>query len=270
MANLSLLLVPLLIFASPTLGQDGDDSCTVVETVPNFDIKTYASAKWYSQKQAENGYQSLDQFRCVTAEYEVLSSKSFWWYTVEVFNTAQNDLGSVLGGELCAYQTGTGDDASKLAVAPCFLPRNFAGPYWIVAYNETEGYALISGGQPTIPAPVGSNVTGCRTGTGVNNSGLWIFTRSRKRDEDLIKRVIAIAKYAGFDTSILFDVDQRSCEEVEEVPQVQVVCEDTDEGFRGGWFGYTKDCDWVASWTGWRCQYHRDQCPKTCGNCADL
>jgi lipocalin len=257
MTNLSLLLVPLLIFASPTLGQDGDDSCPVVETVPNFDIETYASDKWYSQKQAENGYQSLDDFNCVTAEYEVRSSKTFWGYTVDVLNTAQNDLGSVQGGELCAYQTGTGDDASKLAVAPCFLPRTFAGPYWIVAYDETEGYALISGGQPTIPAPVG--LTGCRTGTGVNNSGLWIFTRSRERDDDLINRVIAIAKDAGFDTSILFDVDQSSCEEV---------CEDTDEGFRGGLFGYTKDCDWVASFTGWRCLFHNDQCPETCGNCA--
>jgi len=256
MTGLSLLIVPLLVmFASPTLGQDVDDSCKVVETVPNFDIETYASAKWYSQKQAENSYQPIDNFYCVNAEYNVRSSKTFWGYTVDVLNTGENELGSVQGGELCAYQTGTGDDASKLAVAPCFLPKVFAGPYWIVAYDEEEGYALISGGQPTIPAPDG--LTGCRTGTGVNNSGLWIFTRSQERDEDLINRVIDIAKDAGFDTSVLFDVDQSSCEE----------CEDTDEEFSGGLFGSSKDCDWVASFPSWRCLFHDDQCPETCGNC---
>ena len=103
---------------------------------------------------------------------------------------------------MCAYQTGdSGTDLSKLEVAPCFLPKYFAGPYWIVAYNETEGYALISGGQPTIVTD-----DGCKSGDGTNNSGLWIFTRSQERDTELVAKVRTIASEAGFDLSVLNDV----------------------------------------------------------------
>merc|ERR1711982_298248 len=94
-------------------------------------------------------------------------------------------------------------------VAPCFLPTIFSGPYWIVAYDESEGYALVSGGQPNVKGEDG----GCSTGTGVNYSGLWIFTRSQERDEELVLRVRGIAEEAGFDTSVLNDVDQTNCAE---------------------------------------------------------
>ena len=57
-------------------------------------------------------------------------------------------------------------------MAPCFLPKFAAGPYWVLEYNEEEGYALISGGQPTTETPAG-----CKNGEGKNNSGLWIFSR---------------------------------------------------------------------------------------------
>lgn len=82
-------------------------------------------------------------------------------------NKAKYQNGASVGGDLCAYQTGA--SPSKLAVAPCFLPKLAAGPYWVVAYDEREGYALISGGQPTV---VGANGK-CRSGTGINNSGRY-------------------------------------------------------------------------------------------------
>ena len=75
----------------------------------------------------------------------------------------------------------------------------------MVAYDESQGYALVSGGQPE---NAGEN--GCTTGTGTNNSGLWIFTRSQQRDETLINNVRNIATAAGFDVSVLNDVDQSS------------------------------------------------------------
>lgn len=43
----------------------------------------------------------------------------------------------------------------------------FYGPYWVLAYSESEGYAIVSGGNPTIPTENGL----CKTGSGVNNSG---------------------------------------------------------------------------------------------------
>ena len=65
---------------------------------------------------------------------------------------------------------------------------------------------MVSGGQPD---NVGEN--GCTTGTGTNNSGLWIFTRAQQRDEALIDSVRNIATAAGFDVSVLNDVDQSNC-----------------------------------------------------------
>ena len=175
-----------------------------------------------------------------------------WGYTVDVYNSASTENGAVVEGALCAYQTGdSGTDLSKLAVAPCFLPKIFSGPYWVVAYDETEGYALISGGQPTNEFP-----DGCRTGTGLNNSGLWIFSRSRERDEDLINTVRGIASDAGFDISVLNDVDQSNCDDP---------CSDVEGTFPVG--NVERDCDWVANWKFIRCFSHGDKCPETCGLC---
>jgi len=86
------------------------------------------------------------------------------------------------------------------------LPSFFSGPYWVVAYNEAEGYALVSGGAPTH-----SYEGGCRTGTFVNDAGLWIFTRKQQRDEALLQNVRGIATSKGFDISVLNDVDQTDC-----------------------------------------------------------
>ena len=166
--------------------------CKTVSTVENFDIETYASAPWYSHQQAVNSYSPVEQNYCVTARYTVLDKPTFWGYTVGVNNRAKDESGASFGGDLCAYQTE--ESPSKLAVAPCFLPKFAAGPYWIVAYDEVEGesrtmvsrfrirrrlsrslrsssfqgYALISGGQPTI---VNKENGLCSTGTGINNSG---------------------------------------------------------------------------------------------------
>jgi apolipoprotein D and lipocalin family protein len=176
-------------------------SCKTVTTVENFDLDMYASKPWYVHEQAVTTYSPLEQFYCVRAKYTVNDNPSFWRYSVSVDNYAQDKNGNTFGGPLCAYATGQAE--SKLAVAPCFLPRILAGPYWIVAYNEEEGYALISGGQPTRPTSNGL----CKTGQGVNGSGLWIFSRSPVRDETLVSTVRDIAQNAGFDASVLFPVN---------------------------------------------------------------
>merc|ERR1719198_867728 len=53
---------------------------------------------------------------------------------------------------LCA-RVPDSDETSKLAVAPCFLPTFFAGPYWILKAKEDSAgqyeWAIVVGGQPT-------------------------------------------------------------------------------------------------------------------------
>merc|ERR1712066_238677 len=79
--------------------------------------------------------------------------------------------------------------------------------YWVIVYDESAGYALVSGGAPKIDGQGGL----CRTGTGVNQAGLWIFTRQQTRDEALVQKVRQMAQSKGFDLSVLNDVDQSNC-----------------------------------------------------------
>jgi len=192
-------------------------SCRPVTTVDDFDLTDYASAPWYVQQQAENTYTPLDRNRCVTAQYNIKDDSGPWWtrswwgYTVDVFNYAEDEGGSSAGGKLCAdYDEST---PSMLKVAPCFLPQLVAGPYWIVAHRRgDDGYALVSGGQPAEVVdgeadcgPDGTEAC-CKTGDGINNSGLWILTRRANPGAALVEEVRVIAKEKGFATSVLFEV----------------------------------------------------------------
>merc|ERR1712137_1244805 len=51
----------------------------------------------------------------------------------------------------------------------------------------------------------------CRTGQGVNQAGLWIFTRQQVRDDNSVRKVRNIAEKKGFDLTVLNDVDQTNC-----------------------------------------------------------
>lgn len=179
-------------------------TCKNVTTQKNFNIEAYAAGKWHIQQQAPTQYLPASENYCASAEYKILEKPNFMGYTIGVHNIAveQNGMVHDSGSKICAYVPDSSAPA-KLAVAPCLLPKWLAGPYWVIAYDETEGYALISGGQPTVATP-----GGCRTGTGVNGSGLWIFTRKQDRDEQLVQKVRALAKAQGFDLSVLNDVDQ--------------------------------------------------------------
>ncbi len=183
-------------------------SCPPVTTAENFDLDAYISGRWYIHQQAETKYLPIEQNYCVTANYDELDKKSFWGYSIQVSNYAEESDGTVhdSGDFLCAKQTEPDTDPAKLAVSPCFLPSFASGPYWVLEYDESEGYALISGGQPNIETE-----NGCRTGSETNDSGLWIFTRSQARDEALIQKVRQLAAQQGFDLTVLNDVDQTNC-----------------------------------------------------------
>lgn len=108
---------------------------------------------------------------------------------------------------------------SKLLVGPRFLPRLFYGPYWVVAVSPDkpreagddagEGYdwAVVSGGQPTLPTSEGK----CRTGDGVNGSGLWLFSREKVAGDATIAAMMAVLDEKGFDASVLEPVTQEGC-----------------------------------------------------------
>lgn len=183
-----------------------EDECPQVQTQADFKLTTFISKRWYAQKQMVVDYLPEDSFNCVTAMYTPREPQFPWWsYSINVENRATKDDGERMDADLCA--TGADDaDAAKLKVAPCFLPSVVAGPYWVLAHNEEEGYALISGGQPTIKTD-----SGCKTGSGTNGSGLWIFTREAFPSAALVQKVIDIAESQGFDVSVLRKVAHTNC-----------------------------------------------------------
>jgi len=204
--RLALLLLPLSCNLFPSSALECPPKN--FSSVQDFDLDTFISKRWYIQQQMPVLYLPKEQNRCVYAEYSKRSSTGIWGYEVAVHNYAENvaephaihDSGSLICAKIVDASTG------KLSVAPCFLPSLFSGPYWVIAYEESAGFALISGGAPTK-----ASAGGCRTGSGVNDAGLWIFTRQQKRDEELVSKVRGIAASKGFDLSVLNDVDQSEC-----------------------------------------------------------
>lgn len=206
-----LLVLPLLVIARldgklklPKCPPEG------FSTVSDFDLKSFIASRWYIQQQMPTAYLPKSENRCVYAEYKQLNKSTFWGYGIQVHNYAE-DVASPhkvhdSGDLICAKVVD--ESAGKLEVAPCFLPSVLSGPYWVLDFSNEEGYALISGGAPTK-----SVAGGCQTGSGVNDAGLWIFTRQQKRDEALVQKVRSIAAEKGFDLSVLNDVDQVGCDE---------------------------------------------------------
>merc|ERR1712232_617206 len=177
--------------------------CAPIDVQEGFNLTEYVSGSWYIHQQAITQYLPIERNFCVRAQYTLYDEPTFWGYTVAVNNYAQNEDGDAFGGPLCAKEDTAENNPAKLQVAPCFLPPIVAGDYWVVAYNEDEGYALISGGQPTVEGP-----NGCSS---PNQSGLWIFSRSPMRDIGLIETVRGIATDKGFDLGVLNDVDHTQC-----------------------------------------------------------
>jgi len=200
-------------FTKPSIVLRGSEgACQPVETQSDFDIDAYIAKRWYIQQQMPTKYLPKDQNYCVYAEYTKMDKKNFWGYSIQVHNYAQEADGTKHDSKkiICATVDSAYDTDAKLQVGLCALPRIKSvttGPYWIVAYDEEKGYALVSGGQPNIETGDGK----CKTGSGVNNSGLWIFTRQQARDDALVNEVRALAESKGFDLSVLNDVDQTNC-----------------------------------------------------------
>jgi len=180
--------------------------CKTVEVVKNFNLEAFASKPWFIQAQAVTAYLPETRNYCVSARYKIRDSPTLLRYTVDVINQAYDSSKTDLQqGNLCAVQSG--DEPAKLTVAPCFIPSIFGGPFWVVGYDEGEGYALISGGQPSHPTGDGL----CTNGSSANDAGLWIFTRKQERDEMLLTKSMNQLKDMGFDTGVLNAVDQTDC-----------------------------------------------------------
>eukprot|EP00162_Nutomonas_longa_P006463 comp17012_c0_seq1/m.27987 comp17012_c0_seq1/g.27987 ORF comp17012_c0_seq1/g.27987 comp17012_c0_seq1/m.27987 type:complete len:222 (-) comp17012_c0_seq1:258-923(-) len=173
----------------------------------NFSIAAYTAHTWYVQLQTVVTYLPKKDFFCCEAHYNQTGPTS-----VGVLNSCRT--GSVNGpndgAPICA-KVKNPQIPSQLSVGFCWEPEILYGPYWVIAVGlNPDGFnydwAIVSGGPPKKP----SNGA-CITGTGVDGSGLWIFTRSRIADPALVNQIVALAQKKGFDTSTLLPVVQEGC-----------------------------------------------------------
>merc|ERR1711884_450701 len=217
---------------SPTISETPPPPCKTVQTLDDFDIVQYASKKWYSHQQRPVLFNSETYFYCISAEYSFLDPNNVPFeplgiengFDIKVFNKGQDVDGNVVTSDdeiaeggipvpspLCAGQSVfEGDKNSELTVGFCAIPAvSFRqSNYWVLAYDEEEGAALIAGGQPDTP---NSNGDGLCTYSD-NIKGLWIFTRSPVRNEALIDKYRNIARDNGIDPSMMLDVVQEGCD----------------------------------------------------------
>ena len=201
-----------------------DDECKNIEPQEDFSLDEFVSEPWYVQKQRVVYYLQPDRFFCTEARYDPNGvnwiSRIFGW-DILVNNYDENAAGEGTGdGEgtpsnifgLCAKKMGGNKYPSKLGVSPCFLfPAFFwaaIGPYWVIGFDNEAGWAVVSGGRPTIWTG-----SGCKN---IDNTGLWIFTRNQTGEAAQNATLLALdaARDKGFDVDTLddfFDVNQTDC-----------------------------------------------------------
>jgi len=180
------------------------------DAVKDFDLQRYISAPWYVQLQQPVSYQPPNQLYCVRAKYTLQPDGT----SLQVLNTANEGsvTGPPVGGNpAVGALTATIPDPSrpsKLAVGFSLFGRQLgSGPYWVVALDPDYQWAIITGGPPT---QVGLDGT-CRTGTGQNDSGFWLFSRKPVDPENTEIMLEVAREELGLDLSVLLPVQQEGC-----------------------------------------------------------
>merc|ERR1712151_889943 len=119
-------------------------------------------------------------------------------------------MGYLSRGGLCLLRTGY--DSGKFHFGMCDTIAKTSGDFFVVAMSTSAGWAVISGGQPSITAPDGqSGYSYCMTDSGFYDSGLWILTHAAHPSETVVTDALAAAAGWGFDTRVLRNVSHMGC-----------------------------------------------------------
>lgn len=194
-----------------------DEACDSIKPVDNFDFEEYKSQPWFSVRQRETLPEQSIDLGCVEARYSLEPQRS-WHKWLMGWDFSVNNYGSFPDGTvaevyLCAKIVNP-ENPSAVIVGPCFLPSLFFrfgnfrnGNYWVVVYNETAGYAAVTGGQPSID--VGN-------GTCINEEGkgFWFLFRERDPSDELMDMLTTEVEALGINTETLtdmYDVDHSNC-----------------------------------------------------------
>lgn len=176
-----------------------------ISTDPSFDIDQYAKGTWYVHQQTNPHYLWGSKDFCVHANYTKLETCNYFDFKISQY--ARDASGCEFPD--VDYGVQTDEEAGKLAISPTNDRRRLTKPYWVVAHDQERGFAIVSTGQPYILIQPGLCMGGL---FGLNDSRMWIYTRSPVRDDALLEEARCIATRNGLDTSLLNDVDQTNCD----------------------------------------------------------
>lgn len=141
-----------------------------LQVVKKVELDKYAGT-WYEIVRFPSSFES--SLKCVTATYTIKENGK-----IEVWNKGHkisdaSKISEIKGTAWIPYA----NETAKLKVR-FFWP--FAGDYWVIALDDNYQYAMV--GHP-------------------NRKYLWILSREKKLDSDIIQNLLLQAKNQGFDTS---------------------------------------------------------------------
>jgi len=176
-----------------------------------FDLGDFVHRPWYVQQRMRGAGKTPSMSNlCIVVVYDMRPRRSFWGYDITLQVRSRDDRFPHAWSSRDDFCARIRDRyTGKFTVAKCSTPSVFAGKYWVVAHDEQEGFAIVSGGPPTRP----SSGVGCATGMG-NDSGLWLMTREQRRDEFLLEKARSRAMDLGFSLSVLEDIYQGECSDI--------------------------------------------------------
>lgn len=182
--------------------------CNSPATVDKFDMTTYISLPWYSQRQLPTLYNNFDTLKCVRAQYRMGTDLGNG-YTIEVNNQADNIYTGEKGiAKLCAK---AGSGTGRLIVAPCEISSEWGGPYWVHHYEEgDDGFVVVSSGDPYLPTlDTGRNGGGWNCGyLPILDGGLWFMSRKPRATDAVREKAKGIIDGLGLSWGSMMDVQQ--------------------------------------------------------------
>lgn len=163
----SILIGILGMIALFTFSCSGNKDLQVVKKV---ELEKYAGT-WYEIVRFPSSFES--SLKCVTATYTIKENGK-----IEVWNKGHKISDTSKISEIKG--TAWIPDANETAKLKVRFFWPFAGDYWVIALDENYQYAMV--GHP-------------------NRKYLWILSREKKPDSDIIQNLLLQAKNQGFDTS---------------------------------------------------------------------
>jgi hypothetical protein len=219
------ILAPAVIALSINEGLDVDmnetDSLTRKRCPPDefllqdgFNFQWFTAQGWWIQQMVPVNYHKAEYNHCVSAIYQPLDEATSRGYHIKdkhYASDAEHNRMPDSNFAMCMQHNTDDETVGKFKVGPCNLsPSLYGSPYFVVAHDQQandQGWILVTGGMPKLQGTDGL----CTTGTGIQDSGIWIMSRTPQHDIKLLNKIHEIARSKGLDPSAMIDVDNSGC-----------------------------------------------------------